>query len=486
MMRTATVSMGALLVAASGLAQPPQRLLEKFAHLHGANDHTQVRDTVYCCMPGENLLLEGGRYQLDVSLAGLEGPLPIAGVQSRGGLNTANRIDVVAVGDGYTAGQMTQFHNHANSALDAFLAYPPFDTYASYFNTHLVDVVSQDSGVDHDPSFGIYRNTAMDMAFWTSGIERLLGVNVGKAYSFANAAPDVDLVLAVANSSKYGGAGYTSADLATMSGANSLAADIAIHEFGHSLGDLADEYDYGGPQVYQGGEPSRSNLSKLTALEMDADGTKWVNWLSTTDSAWDGLHWTYEGGGYSEQGIYRPTNNSMMRSLGRPFNLVGAEGIIIEIYRIVDPIDDASHISGLTLSGTETVWVTPMQPVGHDLEISWELDGNEVWTETSLDLATLPLTGTHQLVVRVTDPTTLVRNEAARASLMTDIRFWTIQYTPPLCDGDVTGDGAVDFEDLNAVLINWGGTGPGGDANDDGSVDFEDLNLVLALWETTC
>ena len=68
-----------------------------------------------------------------------------------------------------------------------------------------------------------------------------------------------------------------------------------------------------------------------------------------------------------------------------------------------------------------------------------------------------------------------------------DFSIVTPQPCPPGdCDGDVTGDNAVDFDDLNAVLGNWGTMNPAGDANGDGNVDFEDLNLVLGAWATTC
>lgn len=54
------------------------------------------------------------------------------------------------------------------------------------------------------------------------------------------------------------------------------------------------------------------------------------------------------------------------------------------------------------------------------------------------------------------------------------------------CGGDVTGDGAVDVDDLNAVLGAWGGTDPSGDADCSGLVDVDDLNRVLAAWTQAC
>jgi probable HAF family extracellular repeat protein len=51
--------------------------------------------------------------------------------------------------------------------------------------------------------------------------------------------------------------------------------------------------------------------------------------------------------------------------------------------------------------------------------------------------------------------------------------------------GDVNGDGVVDLNDLNLVLVNFGQTTSEGDANGDGVVDLNDLNLVLTNFGAT-
>jgi hypothetical protein len=112
---------------------------------------------------------------------------------------SANRIDLVIVGDGYTAGELGQYAADVDALWPAFLTEPPLATYASYFNVHRVDVTSPESGVDHDPQ-GVFRQTALDMTFWCSGTARLLCVNVGKAQTQAASAPGRDCVLALANS----------------------------------------------------------------------------------------------------------------------------------------------------------------------------------------------------------------------------------------------------------------------------------------------
>lgn len=54
----------------------------------------------------------------------------------------------------------------------------------------------------------------------------------------------------------------------------------------------------------------------------------------------------------------------------------------------------------------------------------------------------------------------------------------------PFFPGDATGDGAVDVDDLNAVLSGWNTLvvtpGVGGDVTRNGIVDVEDLNAVLS------
>lgn len=60
---------------------------------------------------------------------------------------------------------------------------------------------------------------------------------------------------------------------------------------------------------------------------------------------------------------------------------------------------------------------------------------------------------------------------------------------------DVNGDGAVGFQDITRVLVNWGrlsqpglllGPGPIGDANADGRVEFGDITRILTRWGEDC
>ena len=401
--------------------------------------------------------------------------------RAQGGVEGDNRVDIVFVGDGYTAAEMAQFHADVDGVLETFFFYEPFKSYEPYFRITRVEVVSNESGVDNDPTQGIERDTALDMGYWCGGTERLLCVDVSKAYAAAfSSGADVDQVIAIANSSKYGGAGYPSNNLGTVAGSNGAAADIAIHEFGHSFGDLADEYTYGGPTTYTGPELGPADVSIYNRTAQLAQERKWWRWMDANASGFDGPTSTYEGGNYSQFGVFRPSNNSMMRSLGRPFNLPSAEEILKKLYGgEVDPIDDGTP-GGAELMDGDVAWVLPMQPLNHDLNVIWYLDGVVVpglIGATSVEVSSLGAAPGSALTVEVIDGTPWVRNPQLRENRLTSRRTFTIVGCDPIAD--LTGDGELDFFDVSAFLQALMNEEPVADFSGDGQYDFFDVSAFL-------
>ncbi|GAA5108247.1 hypothetical protein GCM10023319_80890 [Nocardia iowensis] len=244
---------------------------------------------------------------------------------------SSQRFDLVFVGDGYTSSQLGTYKDHAVNRWNEIVQVEPFKSYKNSFNVWAVNVVSQQSGVDNDPR-GTYRNTALDMTFWCGGTERLLCVNETKAIQYARLAPEADQVIALANTTKYGGAGGR---VATSSGGNAAAGQIVLHELGHSMAGLADEYDYPNDR-YTGREPREVNASTYTSAQMQQNRTKWYQYLGK-QSPDGGVVGTYEGAVYHKRGVYRPTQNSLMRSLGREFNLIGLDAMKAAIERKSPP-----------------------------------------------------------------------------------------------------------------------------------------------------
>lgn len=237
-----------------------------------------------------------------------------------------NHFDLVFVGDGYTQGELGTYAEHVNSGVAALFTVEPFRSHRSQFNIWQVNVISAESGVDNDPTQGVRRDTALDSYFWCGGTERLLCVNETKAIQYASSARDADQVIMLANTTKYGGAGGT---VATASGGNEQSSQIIVHELGHSVGGLADEYDYGTCDPREPGEP---NASTYTAAEMAERQVKWHEWLGQP-SPDGGVVGAYEGARYCTSGMYRPSENSVMRQLGREFNPPGLKGMIDGFHR---------------------------------------------------------------------------------------------------------------------------------------------------------
>lgn len=247
--------------------------------------------------------------------------------------DSSERFDLVFVGDGYTADDLSTYSKNVQSKWIEISAVEPFASYKDYFNVWQVNVISAQSGVDHDPTIGLDRITELDMGFWCGGnpatVERLLCVNQTKANSYAALAPAADQVIALGNTAKYGGAG---GGVATAAGSNAQAGQIVVHELGHSIGGLADEYDY--PETHVGPEPTEPNVTA------DPTGAlKWAGYLGQTSP--DGaVIAPVEGAKYKKYGLYRPTPNSIMRTLGKQFNSIGRDAMVKAIKAKIPSLAD--------------------------------------------------------------------------------------------------------------------------------------------------
>jgi hypothetical protein len=328
-----------------------------------------------------------------------------------------NRVHVVLVGDGYTLAQLPQYASDVEASLSQIEAQEPFRTYRNYFSFHRVDVISEESGISEDKP-GTAKKTALEMTYNCGGIRRLLCANLNKVMLEAQSAPKVDSVLALANSSTYGGAGYYSPAVSTFAARSPNSLELALHEFGHSFANLADEYDYGDPESP---DCNKANVSEIDQKQMKNLKLKWYRWLSTPGVG------AFSGACYNSK-MYRPTENSKMRKLGRPYDAVNTEQFILSIYSKVKPIEEATAPGVLTKH--QVLTIKPMRPKGHKLKIEWRVNGERIYTlagVTSLNTRDLDLEpGKNTISVKVWDPTSMVRDEKARDALMTSRLEWVL------------------------------------------------------------
>src|SRR5688572_32227836 len=83
------------------------------------------------------------------------------------------RVDIVVVGDGYTAEELGDFASDVNQFFNGVFAQEPFREYKNYFNVRRIDIASNDSGADHPERVPpVVRNTAFDAAYNCGNIQR--------------------------------------------------------------------------------------------------------------------------------------------------------------------------------------------------------------------------------------------------------------------------------------------------------------------------
>ncbi|MCI3928672.1 M64 family metallopeptidase [Streptomyces sp. AN091965] len=340
------------------------------------------------------------------------------------------KADVVFIGDGYTAAQQEDFHADVRTKWAEVSKVEPYASYKNLFNVWAVDAHSRQSGVSGDPTSNVRKDTALGSSFYCDNIERLLCVDTNKVEAYARKAADPDVVIVLANSTKYGGAGYNDITspsgydgIATGSSDNAQSSQVVVHELGHSLGKLADEYWYDEYGTYTGAEPSWLNSSKLTAAQLTAQKKKWYRWIGQA-SPDGGTVGAYEGGNYYPRGLYRPTDNSIMRTLGRQFNLPGREAMIAGFHR------HASVATSATPTGSE---VRRKQRItvetGEGVRLRWYVDGhpakkgNDARAVTPRSLG-VPADGrAHTISVRAKDTTKAVRDPALRKLLTSELTW---------------------------------------------------------------
>src|SRR3974377_994395 len=85
---------------------------------------------------------------------------------------TANRINLVVLSEGYTAGQLPQFLVDARTAVSNLLSTPPCGQYSNHFNAFASSVASVESGSDHYTPTVRLVNTYFNSTYDSYGLQR--------------------------------------------------------------------------------------------------------------------------------------------------------------------------------------------------------------------------------------------------------------------------------------------------------------------------
>lgn len=186
--------------------------------------------------------------------------------------NPQEKLDIVILGDGYSAQEMNKFAADAKRLGNVLLSAEPFNSRKNDINIRAIETPSQESGVSK-PHPGIFKRTALSAHYSSFDSERYVLSYDNKTIRNVASAVPYELMVILINEKTYGGGGiynlYT-----TVAVDNKYSDYIMIHEMGHHIAGLADEYyssstSYEAPSIEL--EPWETNI---TALK-DKENIKW-------------------------------------------------------------------------------------------------------------------------------------------------------------------------------------------------------------------
>ncbi|MCL2727367.1 MAG: M64 family metallopeptidase [Bacteroidales bacterium] len=256
-----------------------------------------------------------------------------------------NGIDLVFMGDGYTATEIAQgkYVNDLQKAIEGFFEVQPYKAYQSYFNVYIVGAVSAESGIGIN---GVAKNTKFS-AFHGEGTHMEAKNSV--CFEYARKAPiaaiEKTVITLVANSTKYGGTCHFSSSgwaiAICPSDADNYLKPIVQHEAGgHGFAKLADEYYSLGTEISDE-EKERllfwQNLGFYRNVDITNDPSEvlWKDLIGIEQyMAPNAVVGLFEGGYYNEKGVWRPEINSCMVNNVPYFNAPSRAAIIKRIHEL--------------------------------------------------------------------------------------------------------------------------------------------------------
>jgi hypothetical protein len=197
-------------------------------------------------------------------------PGPLIEIQKSG--DPAKKVDLLILGDGYTAAERGKFEKDARRLSAVLFSYSPFKERRADFNVWGLCPPAAESGVSR-PSTGIHRRSPIGATYDAFGSERYVLTFDNRAFRDAASFAPYDHVEILVNARTYGGGGIF--NLYSTVAADSLWAPyLFIHEFGHHFAGLADEY-YTSDTAY---EPPAERLEPWERNATTLQGTAAPKW----------------------------------------------------------------------------------------------------------------------------------------------------------------------------------------------------------------
>jgi hypothetical protein len=197
-------------------------------------------------------------------------PGPLVEIQKSG--DPQSKVDLLILGDGYTAAERTKFESDARRLTEILFTVSPFKERRSDFNVWGLCPAGVESGVSR-PSTGIHRRSPVGATYDAFGSERYVLTFDNRALrDIASFAP-YEFVEILVNDKTYGGGGIFNL-FATVAADNLWSPYVFVHEFGHHFAGLADEYYTSSVAYAPAAERIEPWEPNVTAL-LDPAALKW-------------------------------------------------------------------------------------------------------------------------------------------------------------------------------------------------------------------
>lgn len=231
-------------------------------------------------------------------------------------------IDILFIPDGYAKSDAKLLKKDMKRFASYVMKCTPYKEMAKKVNIRAIEGYSEESGITQ-PQNNIYRKTLVNCTYNALDLDRyLMCPGVWNLHEVADDAP-YDVIVIICNSEKYGGGGIYNF-YCTVYNHGDYPDYVIVHEMGHLIGGLADEYytsEVSVQDFYPAGiEPVEPNLTTLVDFD-----SKWKKELPENTQIptspavkgtpeYDQLG-VYEGGGYVSKGVYRPTMHCTMHQI---------------------------------------------------------------------------------------------------------------------------------------------------------------------------
>jgi hypothetical protein len=199
----------------------------------------------------------------------------------------ATKVDLLVLGDGYTAAERGKFEKDARRFMEALFSTSPFREHQKDFNVWGLCPAAEESGVSR-PSSGIYRRSPVGATYDTFGTERYVLTTENRALRDVASFAPYEFIEILVNGQTYGGGGIFN-QYATVAIDNLWAGYVGVHEFGHQFGALADEY-YTSDVAYLPAEKKTEPWEPNVTALLDPANLKWKDLVAAgtpVPTPWD-------------------------------------------------------------------------------------------------------------------------------------------------------------------------------------------------------